>query len=568
MKCISCGSEWNQRLNNNIVNCCPFCGCELNKESCQSKELDLSMVISQIINQFGVDVVLQKDRFISIIGDIAPMLKKEKKILSVALDEDIAQLFFKCSVEDRNSHIIIAKRRLDGFLSESAIEMVVSSFAVAFGWDYDVDSEFYNQSNTGSKTQEIDHILKNDKVDIQLESDYKSAIHFLETKEYDKAIKLFQLLKNHKDSLIRLSECYNLLNQQYEVAKTIMNLAVTEDDYNNASQEFEAISFYNDSEECIKQCRSSIKNLQEKELLVIKEIVFGNIGDIVHFGNHEWYIINKHESYCTLLSRKTFTKSVFFPMNKNVTWKTCAIRTWLNDDFYNTSFKDEKKCISKTTLDKKNAKNLESENGFFTEDYVFLLSIEEVESLDYSIRNCGDEWWLRSSVRPYGSYGIATVLKDGTVNYNGRSVDFNCGIRPAINIKVRSFDSEILDAYRTDTEKIIARRKQLYRVEEIRYKREQEWLDKRQQLIDKEEELRSSIQALTNLISYNCSNLEKQQSIYNTNAGTFFGKRKAQEAREEIVYYEKKIAEVKMEKRKLEKELIDVQTELSKFQTN
>lgn len=152
MKCNNCGSEWSANASYSQIRNCPFCGCSLIKRISPDVDLELSSVIKQIIAQFGEEIILQKQKFISIFGDLAPQLKKEKKILSVAMDEDIAAMFLNCAPEDRNAHIVSSKRKLDGILSESAVEMIIIAFSDAFSWNIDMKFE-PNSSSSYSNTE-------------------------------------------------------------------------------------------------------------------------------------------------------------------------------------------------------------------------------------------------------------------------------------------------------------------------------------------------------------------------------------------------------------------------------
>ena len=71
-----------------------------------------------------------------------------------------------------------------------------------------------------------------------------------------------------------------------------------------------------------------------------------------------------------------------------------SIRKWLNDDFYNTAFNDEEKSkITKTVCENK---GLNSERTLFdcesTEDYVFLLSKNEVCNSNYGFASNYSNW--------------------------------------------------------------------------------------------------------------------------------------------------------------------------------
>ncbi|HCJ41050.1 MAG TPA: hypothetical protein DHV89_05810, partial [Ruminococcus sp.] len=68
-----------------------------------------------------------------------------------------------------------------------------------------------------------------------------------------------------------------------------------------------------------------------------------------------------------------------------------------------------------------------------TDDYIYLLSTDEAEALDNSIRDIGEYWWLRS---PGGSSDRAVeVYPGGRVYSDGYAVPYEDGVRPALNLK-------------------------------------------------------------------------------------------------------------------------------------
>ena len=139
--------------------------------------------------------------------------------------------------------------------------------------------------------------------------------------------------------------------------------------------------------------------------------------------------------------------------------KTCNVRTWLNNTFYNDAFtSDQKLKISPTSL-------VTNEYGKTTQlctttDNVFLLSVEEAKDTasfpngssdlkciptafaassktesSYGCSSSGCDWWLRS---PGSTLRAAYVLSRGSVDTYGENVDTNrgAGVRPAITFNV------------------------------------------------------------------------------------------------------------------------------------
>ncbi|SEH74478.1 Listeria/Bacterioides repeat-containing protein [Ruminococcus flavefaciens] len=158
-----------------------------------------------------------------------------------------------------------------------------------------------------------------------------------------------------------------------------------------------------------------------------------SLGDVVTFGNYDWYIIGKSDNGVTLLMQNNLMDKAYNDSYANVTWATCSLRTYLNETFYN-NFSDEDKAKIVSTQNS-NPDNLgyNTSGGNKTDDYIYLLSIAEANDLGDSIRNSGSGWWLRSpgELSKYAAY----VDEYGGVITDGDNVDFEYGVRPALNLK-------------------------------------------------------------------------------------------------------------------------------------
>lgn len=75
-----------------------------------------------------------------------------------------------------------------------------------------------------------------------------------------------------------------------------------------------------------------------------------------------------------------------------VTWETCSLRKWLNDEFYNEAFKaNEKSAIKQTMVVNEDNPEHGTEGGSDTKDNVFLLSIAEASNPEYGFAATFDE---------------------------------------------------------------------------------------------------------------------------------------------------------------------------------
>ncbi len=204
----------------------------------------------------------------------------------------------------------------------------------------------------------------------------------------------------------------------------------------------------------------------------------------------EWIILDENADGYLLLSRYVLDVQ---PMDSrtsgDVTWEDCEMREWLNADFYDIAFSDdEKDLIVNVTLENPDNDQYGISGGEETDDYVFLLSYDEVldyfdmdvysssdyyggaESLiteatycalesdvyaeeltedlyyDYGLDSYYSEdcigttgvlWWLRTPTEsPNGYPSFCFIHTDGEVGYDlyGEVGCTDIGVRPAIFI--------------------------------------------------------------------------------------------------------------------------------------
>ena len=178
----------------------------------------------------------------------------------------------------------------------------------------------------------------------------------------------------------------------------------------------------------------------------------------------EWIVLDIKNNAALLLSKYVLDVQPYNTEDTDVSWETCSLRAWLNNDFFNSFTLDEQTAILTTDIDNSpyQAKYQEEETmvggvvykrnfGDNTKDKIFALSYTELmkylNNLDeracyateYSInRGVGTTpakraaWWLRSPGGWISGYpNTATYVMAG---YDG-SITVNCadcGVRPAI----------------------------------------------------------------------------------------------------------------------------------------
>ena len=160
MKCINCGSEWIAKGTYSQVRSCPFCGESLSPAS--EDDITLDSVLKNIFDQFGTDLLLDRNKFIAVFVDMAPKFKQEKKIISIALNESIAPLLIN---EDNKDEIIVLEQittKLNDIMAPSAIRLIVSSFLPALGWSINPDNIYsYQQRNEEIELPQVEEIRSN-----------------------------------------------------------------------------------------------------------------------------------------------------------------------------------------------------------------------------------------------------------------------------------------------------------------------------------------------------------------------------------------------------------------------
>lgn len=179
----------------------------------------------------------------------------------------------------------------------------------------------------------------------------------------------------------------------------------------------------------------------------------------------EWIILDETDDSYLLLSKYALDANRFGSMLWPCFWYNSDIRSFLNNEFYKEAFSydEQERIITSHLYTQRNCIYANGTKDFYTNDKVFLLSIEEVEqyiltaevSIAYvtpfarigHVRKIGDNWggvsanksgatcwWLRSNgiTEYYGAF----VNAQGRIVYEGEMVYApHYAVRPAIWIK-------------------------------------------------------------------------------------------------------------------------------------
>ena len=272
--------------------------------------------------------------------------------------------------------------------------------------------------------------------------DYINAISLMDDEKYKEAIAVFQTTDGYKDSEEKITEC------RYLAAIALMN----EGQYKDAINAFNAMNGYEDSVQKISDCKDAwyqealtsmnagniieayeafialngYEDSTEKAASIyvqyeIEKIKAAKVSDIVVFGSYEekaleWIVLDIQKNRVLLIgSSATFSK----PYHENrikVTWETCTLRKWLNDDFLNTAFSTEEQIYIPTVTvpEVKHLPYARAYAGNDTQDKVFILSSSEYRKYSAILDEHGIlGFWLRTP---------------GATNYNAALDYYDVGV--------------------------------------------------------------------------------------------------------------------------------------------
>ena len=183
----------------------------------------------------------------------------------------------------------------------------------------------------------------------------------------------------------------------------------------------------------------------------------------------KWRVLQNSGSQLFLLADDNLDCKEYNESDSLVTWESCTLRTWLNDNFINSAFSGaEMSSIADTSVINSDNPDYGTSGGNNTTDKLLLLSIDEVRNTTYGFTDdnsrlaedtaytsnyaileygpCGP-WWQRSP-GIHDDFSAAYVHADGEVSTSGLSVDISeVAIRPALNLNLSAiiFTSAAVD---------------------------------------------------------------------------------------------------------------------------
>jgi hypothetical protein len=200
----------------------------------------------------------------------------------------------------------------------------------------------------------------------------------------------------------------------------------------------------------------------------LSELGSVSVGDHFTFGNYpqgangeeqpiEWRVLAVEDGKALVVSKKLLDCVEYNETRIIVTWETCTLRKWMNNDFISKAFSSSQQAkLATVTNENRDNPDYHTSGGNATQDRIFALSTDEAEkyfrsdedrlaapteyakkqgcfvSDNYSLPT-GEKtgwWWLRS---PGINCGYAAyVIASGGVNQGGYNVFISNGaVRPA-----------------------------------------------------------------------------------------------------------------------------------------
>ena len=101
------------------------------------------------------------------------------------------------------------------------------------------------------------------------------------------------------------------------------------------------------------------------------------IGSLYAFGGYDWRVLDVQGRQALLLSSAVLEKRAYHKDKVNISWEQCALRQYLNNDFYDKLPDSDKDRIAQRTIPNREHPWFGTEGGNDTSDKIFLLSIKE-----------------------------------------------------------------------------------------------------------------------------------------------------------------------------------------------
>ncbi|MDO5295223.1 MAG: DUF6273 domain-containing protein [bacterium] len=152
---------------------------------------------------------------------------------------------------------------------------------------------------------------------------------------------------------------------------------------------------YHDEDTFCSKCGHRLDSDTETPQFTLASSVYKTCqeGDSFHFGNYtqgpsgevlpiEWLVLKRTDDKLMVITRWAMNCRQYHHVNENITWENCDLRRWLNGEFFSKAFNTtEKECIMPSMIDNWDNDKYGTPGGNATFDNVFLLSLDEANTL-------------------------------------------------------------------------------------------------------------------------------------------------------------------------------------------
>ena len=394
------------------------------------------------------------------------------------------------NVRNENARLEDIYSRAKGILDTDNTESTYKEAAQLF----ESISEYKDSASLVEKCYEKAEIARKDAILVEA----KSKMYGKKISNYETAIELLESIPGWKDTDNQIHVCQQKIEKIQVAAKRNKKIAIITASISCVVTTFFIILFtviipnhkYSDaialikSEDYITAYESLIslngyKDSTSKANSIYKKYIHDKlqskiVGNDISFGSYEqdnntengketieWVVLEVKDDKLLVISKYALDCQQYHFTDKDITWETCSLREWLNDEFINTAFSEiEKTMIPTVTVSADKNPNFSTAPGNPTNDKIFLLSDIEVKKYlkikrgsiakrckptEYAIFNGAyvDEssgdciWWLRSPCASQSSAGAITRFGI-TLGY-GYGVNANkVSVRPAMWINLNS----------------------------------------------------------------------------------------------------------------------------------
>ncbi|MBQ1409955.1 MAG: ABC transporter ATP-binding protein [Oscillospiraceae bacterium] len=293
-----------------------------------------------------------------------------------------------------------------------------------------------------------------------LDCQYEIAAAHARAGEYDEALAAFALLNGYRDSAARIELCKTeKQEQQYNAAVSLLEAGA----YGEAYPALLALDGYRDS--AVKA--SEIYGAYRAALLEDPQV-----GDYLFFGAYEqdndasngpedveWLVLAREQDRALVISRYALDCQPYSTTKARVTWTSCNIRHWLNENFVNDAFTEEEQARIVETLitareRQDTLKTADANDKLFALDQTEIYKYFPSEAsricapTAYAIaqgapyRNnetedgaCSCWWWMR--FQGFSNWNAPCITPSGSITHLDQYLDdaYNA-VRPAMWIKV------------------------------------------------------------------------------------------------------------------------------------